>query len=111
MMTETEGLNPFDDFEGGADIMAYIHRQYGDEGLRDLLAEIEADRESLERDAAELQAIGLPEVAAIVAEIAANTPEPTCPFPEGTANARDWLRRHSNAGGSVPEADRWWLDS
>lgn len=109
-MTERPEQDDFGGFDTSAGVMAFIHQKCGDDGLRQLLAEIGPDRDSLLKDAAELEAIGLFAVASIVAEIAANTPEPTCPFPEGSANFRDWQRRYSNAGGFIPEDQRWWLD-
>jgi hypothetical protein len=57
-----------------------------------------SDRESLERDAEELKAVGLPDVAAIVAEFAVGLPPEANPFDPETdaANWRDWNRRTHN---------------
>ena len=91
-MNDSVEVNPFDAFEDGsvAAIMAFVHLKLGDEGLCDLLETIDADQESLERDAAELEEIGLPDVAAIVAEFAANSLSARklyCPYePEDRAN-------------------------
>jgi hypothetical protein len=59
-----------DGFDSTAGILAYIYSKEGAEGLRQLLEMAPSDRESLERDAEELKAVGLPEVTAIVLEFA-----------------------------------------
>jgi hypothetical protein len=50
----------------------------------------------LVRDAALLAEMRLLKAADLVKEAAANAPEAgsECPYPDGTANARDWHRRH-----------------
>lgn len=73
-------------------IMAFIHAKMGAEGLQALLAEITADRESLERDAAELDAVGLPDVATIVMEAASTALSAGvmyCPYDESNAHNFD----------------------
>jgi single-stranded DNA-specific DHH superfamily exonuclease len=76
MTTEQED-DPFESFDSAASIMAFYHLHFGEEGLRELLAMMGAvaDREYLEREARELAAIGLADVAAIVSEAAIQTPE------------------------------------
>jgi hypothetical protein len=61
-MTEETEPNPFENFESAAAIEAYIHKQSGATGLRELLAVVSADKESLERDASEIAEAGLPAV-------------------------------------------------
>jgi hypothetical protein len=112
--------------------MAFVYQECGEAGLRQLLdllvsptmppelaeplAAAYVDKwepsttEDLIATAGELAEMGLEAAGDIVAEIAASTPEPTCPHAAGTGNARDWLRRYSNAGGFIPEDQRWWLD-
>jgi hypothetical protein len=84
----------FDGFDSSAGVMAFIYSEDGAEGLRALLALSACDQESLLRDVQELTEVGLPDVAAIVAEVAANTPPKQNPHPEDTADGRDWDRRH-----------------
>lgn len=86
--------DPFDKADSPAAIMAYVFSKAGEDGLRALLDQIETDKESLERDATELDAIGLLDVAAIVKEAAKVAAIPTNPHPEGSANGRNWDRRH-----------------
>jgi hypothetical protein len=63
---------PADDMFASADtsaaILAFVFSEYGADGLKELLSLVEIDRESLERDAAELTAVDLPRPAEIVAE-------------------------------------------
>jgi hypothetical protein len=113
-----EGSNPFSVFDEIAPALAFCHMKYGAEGLHQMLqwmvdpssapAEIKREhgddwpnrchtsRENFERYAEELEAVGLPEVAAIVVEYAATVPPPSNPFDEMTdcANWRDWNRRN-----------------
>jgi hypothetical protein len=94
MTTEQEDPNPFDSFDSAASIMAFCRLHFGEDGLRGLLALIEADHESLERDAQELEAIGLPKVAAIVSEAAVQAPSELerCPYsPEDRCNYQSWM--------------------
>lgn len=91
----TEAKGDFDGFDTSAGVMAYVYSKEGAESLRVLLAMVAAERETLERDAQELLGIGLPDVAQIVLEAAADTPEPECPFDEESADARDWVSRQA----------------
>jgi len=50
----------FEGFQTTASILAFVHLEFGADGLKELLSLVEIDRESLERDAAELSAVGLP---------------------------------------------------
>jgi hypothetical protein len=93
-MTEAENQDDMDGFDSSAGVMAYIYSKEGAEALRALLALMAAEREMLERDAKELIEVGLPAVADIVLEAAANTPPKQNPHPEETADWRDWNRRH-----------------
>jgi hypothetical protein len=70
----------FNDFPSSAAILAYTYKKVGAEGVRVMLAMMlcpspicptPADREALEKQAEELAAIGLPEIAEIVLEYAA----------------------------------------
>jgi hypothetical protein len=110
----------FDKADSSAAIMAYIHATMGEDGLKALFNLTDKktllyliDRESLERDAAELGAVGLPDVAAIVRE-AAQMPgaEPRdyssprdeklliCPFPE--TDQTNWRNWHLNTRPNSP---------
>jgi hypothetical protein len=83
MPTEPQDQDDFDGFDSTAGVMAYAYSRQGSEGLHELLAEIDDDRESLERGAAELEQVGLPAVAAILQEYAGTAPEAgsSNPFP------------------------------
>jgi len=89
-----EATDPFNDMDDAAAVMAYIHQKHGKAALAELLAMGDHSQESLIGDGELLTAMGLEECAAIVAEFAANTPPEMNPHPEGSANARDWNRRH-----------------
>ena len=64
----------FEGFQTAASILAFVHLEFGADGLKELLSLVEIDRDSLERDAAELSAVGLPKPAEIVREHAALAP-------------------------------------
>ena len=86
----------FGEFDSIAAVMGFIHHTGGDDGLLELLATIdEPDRDSLKRYAGELDKVGLTRAAEIVRDAAANILEAgsECPFQEGTARWRDWMRR------------------
>jgi hypothetical protein len=91
---EEDGFDVFKDADSVSAVLAFVYTTAGDEALRDLLTTIEADRESLKRYAGELAAIGLPAVADIVGKAAKDARSPISPHPEGSANGRDWDRRH-----------------
>lgn len=99
----TKEPDPFEKADSPSAILAYVFSKAGEEGLRELLTHIETDKESLERDAAELDAVGLPDVAAIVMEAAAGALPASvmhCPYAEtDTRNYESWMaayqRRHS----------------
>ena len=61
----------FDAFDSIGAVMAFVHQRCGDEGLRQLMATIEVDQESLEAAAAELETVGFPQVSAIMLEAGA----------------------------------------
>jgi hypothetical protein len=88
-----EATDPFNDMDDSAAVMAYIHQKHGNAALAELLAVDDYSQESLIGDAELLTAMGLEECAAIVAEAAANAPPKCNPFPENTADWRDWNRR------------------
>src|ERR1700687_3949787 len=100
-MTETPA-DPFDEFATPAEVLAFVYAQLGDEALCQVLEQViggvndmrGVDKESLERAAEEWAEPGLGIPAAIVAEAAATAPESVCPFPEDSANAKDFNRRH-----------------
>jgi hypothetical protein len=108
----TTEADPFDVFQTTDEVMAWVYRETGAEGLREYLQmmvlEPQATPSILLKAAAELEAAGLMKAAAMVTEAVATIPEPECPFPEGSANGRDWLRRHHHAGGDVPDDQQWW---
>jgi hypothetical protein len=110
-MTTTEPQEQddvLDGFDSTAGVMAYIYSKEGAEGLRQLLEMAPSDRKSLERDAEELKAVGLPLVADIVLEFADRLPENANPFDPETdaANWRDWNRRvHGNFEGYYLDDD------
>jgi hypothetical protein len=93
-MTETEEFGPFDAFDDCSSMFAFIHFTYGEAGLAELLEAMGSDQESFERYASELEAVGLPNVAAIVLEYAADAlPERVlrCPYsPNDRANYECW---------------------
>jgi hypothetical protein len=91
-MTEPQE-DDFDGFDSSAGVMAFVYSEDGAEGLRTLLALSASDQESLLRDVQELTEVGLPDVAAIVAEVAAQSPPKQNPDAKDTANWRDWNRR------------------
>jgi hypothetical protein len=95
-------IEPADDMFAGADssgaILGFVYSEFGAGGLKELLALIETDRESLERDAAELGAVGLAKPAEIVSEFAKQSPpaiERWNPYPEHDhANHISWREGH-----------------
>jgi len=77
----------FEGFQTAASILAFVHLEFGADGLKELLSLVEIDRDSLERDAAELSAVGLPKPAEIVREYAALIPvSGTRPLTGATGN-------------------------
>jgi hypothetical protein len=108
----TDDLNPFDGAVSCRAIYAAVYQECGADGLRYMLDgmlagsfnDIEGQpftvsRESLERDAEELRAIGLPHVAALVMEAAGKAVPARildCPFdPADTYNFNAWYRGRS----------------
>jgi|SRR5215510_4456178 len=89
-----EAPDPFEDFERADEIIAFVHRKYGDEGVRHCFSEGIFYRERLEEIVLDLCAVGLKKPAAVVAEIAAKSPieASACPYREGTANYVSWMR-------------------
>lgn len=89
-----QAADDLDGFDSSAGVMAYVYSKEGAEGLRALLATLGAMRETLERDAAELQQVGLPDVAQIVLEAASDAPPEAialCPYdPEDRCNYQSW---------------------
>ena len=86
----------FDDFNSVAPILAFCHLHYGADPVRELLAKLRLDREYLEHEARELEAIGLPDVAALVWEAAtlAGSEIEHCPYaPEDHRNYQAWMNR------------------
>ena len=98
-MTDQDDQNsPFDAFDDVAAVLAFCHASFGETGLRELLAMVESDQESLLRDAAELAEMGLLKASDIVAK-AADTALPAsillCPYSEtDTNNYKCWQRAH-----------------
>jgi hypothetical protein len=90
--------DPFDKADSPSAIMAYVFSKMGKDGLKALLSQVEADKDSLERDAAELDAVGLAEVAAIVLEAAASALPASvmhCPYAEDDLhNFQSWQASH-----------------
>ena len=97
LMTESDqDLNPFAAFDTTADIYAFTYSEHGPDALRELLATVDCDRESLLRDAAELNSLGLNQAADIVKE-ASEDPLPAselyCPYgPDDVYNHESWQR-------------------
>jgi hypothetical protein len=102
MMIEDD-LGPFKEADSVSATMAYVHAKMGANGLRALLAEITADQESLQRDANELTKVGLPDVAAIVLEAAANALPANvmhCPYAETDShNYESWMAAYQRRQG------------
>jgi hypothetical protein len=95
----SENDNPFEDFDSTAQILGFIYDQSGADGLNELLATVEATRESLQRHAEDLLEVGLKDVAAIVLEHADNAPSEAdlCPYdPDHTANHNSWKIGYQN---------------
>jgi hypothetical protein len=103
---EPEEPNPFEGFTY-PELCAFVYRKAGEAGLRDFLSAIDdksATREFYEDAAATLSAVGLAKAAAIVAEVAAQTPSrmsfERCPYmeppyfgkPGNIHNIMCWLR-------------------
>jgi hypothetical protein len=91
-----EQADPFDAFETSAEIFAFVFKKGGARDLRRLLdmpPGERATREYLEATAAELEQVGLPQVAAIVAEYAPTRPSrlDLCPHEPGSTDAKFWL--------------------
>jgi hypothetical protein len=103
-----EEPSPFDVFESIAEVIGFIHRQFGEGGVRDLLTRDSSStliaREYLLDAACELQQAGLGRASAIVAEIAATKPSMVdmafCPYrvapyvdtPGNETNIKAWQR-------------------
>jgi len=107
----TEDPNPFDSADSAAAILGFIFSEFGADGLKELLCLVDADRESLERDAAELSVVGLAKPAQIVSEAAKQTKpaiERWNPYPEHDhANHISWREGHLRAKATAvinPEA-------
>ena len=94
---ETDTSDPFSQFETAGEILGFVFRQCTEAGLRQLFTFDEAKqfpRELLEDAAAELARAGMLKASTIVADAAKDAPirVATCPYTEGTANARSWHR-------------------
>jgi hypothetical protein len=82
-------------------VLAWLYHHEGATGvhqvLKQLLNEPLTTREGLKRDAAKLQQMRLPDVAAIVLEAAEHAPsefDPTrCPYDVNSPRGKDWLAR------------------
>jgi hypothetical protein len=91
-----EERNAFEVLESFAEILGFLFKLEGEEGLRACLAlPTGLCREDLESVAVELATVGLGKASAIVAEYAPDArPEiEDCPFEPGSLTARNWLRR------------------
>jgi hypothetical protein len=86
--------DPFERADSPAAIMAYVYAKMGADGLMALLSQVVTDKESLEQDAAELNAVGLPDVATIVLEASANALPASilhCPYAASdVCNSQSW---------------------
>ena len=96
-MTEDDSdINPFSAFDTTADIYAFTYSEYGPDALRELLATVDCDQESLLRDAAELNSLGLNQAADIVKEASEDAlpaSELYCPYsPDDVYNHESWQR-------------------
>jgi hypothetical protein len=94
MMTEIDPdtAKIFAQMETAGMLLSYIHRIEGRDGLVRLLDGW--PKATLMKAAVELAAMEMPDIAEAVLEAADNASEPENPFPEQTANWRDWQRRH-----------------
>jgi hypothetical protein len=95
MPTEAEDqFGEFCAFDEIAPLLGYMHRQYGEDHLRELLkqyaASLKAERETLEVAASELREAGLTRPAEIVLEAAADLPSGIDLNPHGEDDAYNW---------------------
>ena len=86
MTTPDDQPNALECLQTAPEIYGFIFREYGAEGLRQLLTMTSSlgTRESLQKDARELHSVGLTQASAIVAQAAKQAPRTidTCPYPE-----------------------------
>src|SRR5947207_961016 len=113
MMTTIEPERDlFEGADSAASILAFVHAECGEAGLRQLPTMTDCDRESLERDALELEQIGLLRPAKIVLEHAQQSQaaiERWNPYPEHDhANYISWREGHLRRQGYScnPATDR-----
>ena len=111
-MTQLETLpdeepNAFSALETPAEVMGFCWKLEGEQCLRDLLeASLDNNiifREDLEKAAITLAEVGLGAAAQIVAQAADAAPseESSCPYPEGSTDAADWLWNSVAASAAV----------
>ena len=95
-LPDEEEFNAFSVFESFSEILGFLFKIDGEDGLRACLAlPTGLCREELESVAAELASVGLTKASAIVAEYAPDAhPEiDDCPYEPDSLPGRNWLRR------------------
>ena len=109
LMTENEEANPFEAFDDVAAVLAFCHATLGEAGLRELLALVDCDQESLLRDAAELAEMGLLKASEIVAKAAADALPAAitlCPYSRDDRNNFEcWNAAHQRRGLALKGGD------
>jgi hypothetical protein len=101
-----QDLGIFEGFDSPAEIFAYVHHKSGEAGLMEVLAASiadGADGDYLERQSAELDAVGLPVVADIVRKAARDAPcgIDLCPYtPEDRCNYISWQTSYQRKAAS-----------
>jgi hypothetical protein len=75
----TRRTQPFDVFDSVAAIYAFVHMQFGADGLREMLAIGDTDRETLMLDASVLHQMDLPSVAEIISPAGRHSAPPQLP--------------------------------
>lgn len=92
-LPETDEPNPFEGFSA-AEVFGFVHRKFGEEGLRELLNMFDdLTCEFLEDAASELEAAGLSKPAAILATLATTAPSEFDignPYAEGSFDWHYW---------------------
>ena len=107
-----EAPNPFDAFDSLGVICAFIHKKLGADAVRQALEQADSlhplTREFVEDGVAELKAVSLHKVAAILAGRASTLPSELdlCPYDPDSINGRSWIASHQRRQASVRRSRR-----